>query len=55
MFRRILIVLSVLFFPLTLVVSAQAAGAVTARTAAVTASASQPTLRLGMPVAIYTS
>ena len=47
MFRRILIVLSVLFFPLTLVVSAPAAGAVTTSTAAVTASASRPTLRLG--------
>ena len=47
MFRRILMVVYVLLFPLTLVVSAPAAGAVTTSTAAVTASASRPTLRLG--------
>ena len=47
MFRRILMVMYVLLFPLTLVVSAPAAGAVTTSTAAVTASASRPTLRLG--------
>ena len=47
MFRRILLVVSVLFFPLTLVASVPAAGAVTTSTAVVTASASRPTLRLG--------
>jgi len=47
MFRRILLVVSVLFFPLTLVASLPAAGAVTTSTAVVTASASRPTLRLG--------
>ena len=47
MFRRILLVVSVLFFPLTLVASVPAAGAVTTSTAVVTAPASRPTLRLG--------
>ena len=47
MFRRILLVVSVLFFPLTLVASLPAAGAVTTSTAVVTAPASRPTLRLG--------
>ena len=47
MFRRILLVVSVLFFPLTLVASVPAAGAVTTSTAVVTAAASRPTLRLG--------
>ena len=57
MFSRVIIALSVLLVPLALVAAAPAAGAaagspsappgVTARTAAVTVSAAQPTLRLG--------